>query len=160
MNSADITQSVFRKTFKLKDKNRVTKPKARKAIIREHTILQRINHPFIVSYLWYEEDDGQETAQLYLEYCNGGDLDKFSSRAIASSEEESSSDESDSPALSGPSLTSKELWRYMFQVAAALAYLHHGLSLRPDQSFTFEKNWDKILHRDIKPSNSKLNASN
>ena len=132
----------------------MAKPKAKRAIIREHTILQRINHPFIVSYLWYEEDDKQETAQLYLEYCNGGDLDTYSVRAIANSDEESSSDENDQPRLSEPYLMPKELWRYMFQVAAALAYLHHGLSLRSDQVFTFEKNWDQILHRDIKPSNS------
>lgn len=132
----------------------MAKSTAKKAIIREHTILQRINHPFIVSYLWYNENVEQETAQLYLEFCNGGDLDKYSARATANSDEESSSDENDQLTLTGPYLMPKELWRYMFQVAAALAYLHHGLSLRLDHVFTFERKWDQILHRDVKPSNS------
>lgn len=134
----------------------MAKPKARKAIIREHTILQRINHPYIVSYLWYEEDNEQETAQLYLEYCDGGDLDQYSARAIKTGEEDSSSDDNDPSAPSGPFLTPKELWLYMFHVAAALAYLHHGLLLRQDGMFSFERQWDQILHRDIKPSNSEL----
>ena len=95
-------------------------------------------------------------AQLYLEYCNGGDLDIYNARAVSTIDEENSSDENDQSTQSGPCLTPKELWRYMFQVAAALAYLHHGLSLRQDGVFTFEKQWDQILHRDIKPSNSML----
>ena len=111
-----------------------------------------------MSYLWYEENHEQETAQLYLEYCNGGDLDQYSARALSTGEEDSSSDENDKQAASGPMLKPKELWRYMFQVASALAYLHHGLLLRQDQVFYFEKQWNQILHRDIKPSNSMLSS--
>ncbi|KAL8793849.1 MAG: hypothetical protein Q9195_003575 [Heterodermia aff. obscurata] len=140
-------------------KNRIAKSRARTAIIREHTILQRINHPFIVSYLWYEEDYEQEMAQLYLEYCNGGDLDRYSARALSTGEEDSSSDESDKQATPGPALEPRELWLYMFQIASALAYLHHGLLLRQDYVFYFEKQWNQILHRDIKPSNVVLNVS-
>ena len=109
-----------------------------------------------MSYLWYEENHDQGTAQLYLEYCNGGDLDPYSARARSIGEEDSSSDENDKQATSGPVLEPKDLWRYMFQIACALAYLHHGLLLRQEQVFSFEKQWNQILHRDIKPSNSRL----
>ena len=109
-----------------------------------------------MSYLWYEENDDQETAQLYLEYCNGGDLDQYSARALSSSEEESSSDEDGKQTTPSPVLEPKDLWRYIIQVASALAYLHHGLLLGQEQVFYFENQWDQILHRDIKPSNSML----
>lgn len=109
-----------------------------------------------MSYLWYEENYEQDTAQLYLEYCNGGDLDQYSARALLTCEEDDSPDEDHKQATPGPVLKPKELWRYMFQIASALAYLHHGLLLRQDQVFYFEKQWDQILHRDIKPSNSIL----
>lgn len=124
----------------------------RKYLLREHNLLQRLNHPHIVAYLGYGENVDQTKATLYLEFCNGGDLVQYSARPNGSDDSSDDGLASVEPSAARP-LDEMETWSIVFQLAAALAYCHHGLSMKEDGSFYFEKNWDPVIHRDIKPSN-------
>lgn len=101
-----------------------------------------------MAYLGYQENVDQKKATLYLEFCNGGDLGQH----LARSNDPDDSPTSDEPPTAKP-LEESKTWSIVFQLAAALAYCHHGLSMKEDGSFYFEKNWDPIIHRDIKPRN-------
>lgn len=87
-------------------------------------------------------------ATLYLEFCDGGDLGQH----LAKSNGSDDSSASNEPPTAKP-LEEEETWSIIFQLSAALAYCHHGLSMKNDGSFYFEKYWDPIIHRDVKPSN-------
>ena len=110
-------------------------------LLREHNILQKLRHPNIVEFLGFEQHE--EMAELYLEYCNGGSLHPHVKG-------ESTPDDPPTKPLD-----KAEVWELVFQLAAALAYLHHVLTIASDK-FTFEAHWTRILHRDIKPENGKL----
>ncbi len=128
-------------------------------LVREHDSLQRLDHPNIVSYLGYDENPDQGTYILYLEFCNAGDLGQYErlppdvdGNDFLEDESASSSEEHDMI------LEESEVWHFIFQLAAALAYCHHGFG--PHSSgFGFEHDWQCILHRDIKPANGKSTRS-
>ncbi|KAH8200518.1 hypothetical protein TruAng_005295 [Truncatella angustata] len=52
-----------------------------------------------------------------------------------------------------PLMEEIRIWSFVFQISAAVAYLHHGLSLDKEGNFSLERTWSRILHRDIKPAN-------
>lgn len=53
-------------------------------LIRERQALQNLNHPNVVKYLKYEEDEDHNEAFLYTEYSDHGSLSKYvSSRKAA-----------------------------------------------------------------------------
>lgn len=55
-------------------------------------------------------------------------------------------------------LTLKLIWRFIFQLAAALACCHHGVvvkNINGIDKFELEPHWAAILHRDIRPYNSR-----
>ncbi|KAI0449508.1 hypothetical protein F5B21DRAFT_509071 [Xylaria acuta] len=137
---------IFCKRFKFKDSNEGEKEaadKARRYLLREHNILQKLKHPNIVEYLGFEEDldhDNKKRASLFLEYCSGGSLQSFVKKRVSRKPPKEK-------------LSETEAWELVFHVAAALAYLHHGLSISSNGVFTFEKHWKRILHRDLKPPN-------
>lgn len=134
-----------------------------KALLRENQILQRLEHPFIVSYLGYEELQSGES-RLYLEYCDGGDLQTMHVRPLSPAREEME-DEDDLLLLSSSlsemisnteqvqALTEREVWSMVYQLFAALAYLHYGVSISAQGGCRFEHHWDPVVHRDIKPHN-------
>jgi serine/threonine protein kinase len=137
-----------------------------KALLRENQILQRLEHPFIVSYLGYEELESGE-ARLYLEYCEGGDLQTTHVKPVIPARDALSDDEDDLLILSsklsripsGPecmeALKESDVWAMLYQLFAALAYLHYGVSISRQGACRFEHHWDPVVHRDIKPHNGK-----
>jgi serine/threonine protein kinase len=118
---------------------------------RELEMLQRCEHRNILcyedfSYKGKPWDD--PTAKLFTEYCEQGDLEQFM------------------VTKDGPNRKlSPELGVQVFsQLAQALLYIHHGISLTPggfpcmaefraDGTSSRNGDWETILHRDIKPSN-------
>jgi len=145
--------------------SQTTGKSVRKYLLRENKILQKLSHPFIVCYLGYEEDTTQKTASLYMEFCEGGDLQRQHIRRKLYFDDDS--DDSDlehaepfnsTGACDPLPLPEEEVWSIAFQLAAAMAYLHHGLSIKRNDTFSFEKHWESVIHRDIKPANGKYNT--
>lgn len=122
-----------------------------KFIHREWEILSGVHHPNIVAYEDFSYDpNGAQLAQLYLEYCPGGDLSQFEKRGSKDNR-----------------LSFREGLQVLEQIAQALLYIHHGiykagndLRLVPSISESSlpgsRSGWDTILHRDIKPANGKV----
>lgn len=123
-----------------------------KNLVRERTNLQNMHHPNIVKFLAYEHNLKDNKAHIFTEYCDGGDLSKY---IKADEEIDESSNHSTTEAES--QLTELEAWSFLADLAAALAYCHHGLS-KDEQSgnFYLKNGWHPILHRDIKPANGEL----
>ena len=125
---------VLKKAFTLDDASAVD---VRRNLIRERQALQNLNHPNVVKYVKYEEDEDHDQAFLYTEYCDGGSLSKYCGRKPQP-------------------LNSYTAWCIVFDLAAALAYCHHGLHMDEGGSFSLKHKWQTLLHRDIKPANSKF----
>jgi serine/threonine protein kinase len=151
------------------------------SLMREKKSLQRLDHPFIVSYLGFIQLEQRKSKYtLYLEYCDGGDLETRHVSRIQQNEGTVSDDEEDEELLAEagiqdssdtnnpneepPSsikaverraLNEHAVWTLMYQLFAALAYLHYGISIPKEGACRVEHHWDTMLHRDIKPHNSK-----
>ncbi|OSS54008.1 hypothetical protein B5807_01334 [Epicoccum nigrum] len=182
-------QIIFSKTYDWShldsDKNR--KDERRPLLIslmREKKSLQRLDHPFIVSYLGFIQlEEGKSKYSLYLEYCDGGDLEtrhvnrmqQHKGTASGSEEDEELlaeagvQDSSDTNSLDEEPPNSKKavelralneraVWTLMYQLFAALAYLHYGISISKEGACRVEHHWDTMLHRDIKPHNIVLKS--
>ncbi|KAK8926864.1 Ankyrin repeat, PH and SEC7 domain containing protein secG [Metarhizium anisopliae] len=140
---------IFRKTFTWSKS--AAGNKIRRYLLREHRIFQRLNHPFIVSYLGYQENIRLQEASLYMEFCEGGDLE---SQHVYKPDSHDDSDSTSQLDLIHPvPLREEEVWVITFQLAAAMAYLHHGLTIRGPGTFSFARHWEPVIHRDIKPAN-------
>ena len=125
---------VLRKAFFLDHASAVD---IKRNLIRERQALQNLNHPNVVKYVKYEEDKEHDQAFLYTEYCEGGSLSSYCGKK-------------------SPSLNLHTTWSIVYDLAAALAYCHHGLHLDEGGSFSLKHKWQTLLHRDIKPANSKF----
>ncbi|KFG77469.1 Pfs, NACHT and Ankyrin domain protein [Metarhizium anisopliae] len=140
---------IFRKTFTWSKS--AAGNKIRRYFLREHRIFQKLNHPFIVSYLGYEENIRLQKASLYMEFCEGGDLE---TKHVYRPDSDDDSDSTSQLDLSHPvPLREEEVWVIAFHLAAAMAYLHHGLTISEPGTFSFARHWEPVIHRDIKPAN-------
>jgi serine/threonine protein kinase len=111
-----------------------------------------MHHPNIVKFLAYEHSLEDNKAHIFTEYCDGGDLSKY-----IKADEEINEGTNDPPTETEPQLTRLEAWSFLADLAAALAYCHHGLSKDAQSGKFYLKNeWQPILHRDIKPENGNL----
>ncbi|KAL9119257.1 MAG: hypothetical protein Q9187_004189 [Circinaria calcarea] len=158
----DLPEIIFRKTFDLQnDKD----GKVKKYLLTEHRILQTLDHPYIVSYLGYEEPIEKEASVLYLQFCDGGDLEQVHGLPPGRDvwENEDGFYTADAlPDTNRVPLSEEQMWSIIYQICLALAYLHHGLSITcKGKVFVakFEVNWDPTIHRDIKPANVVLQRS-
>jgi serine/threonine protein kinase len=152
-NNADSSKIIFRKTFLIGGSARVL----RRYLLHALTILQRLNHPFFTSFLGYEYDPNGDKVELYTEFCEGGDLTQHVRRHIYDDSESEEGTYDDENIWHPIPLQEHEVWSITFQLAAAIAYLHHGLSIRTSGTFSFERRWSAILHRNIKPGNGNIN---
>jgi len=130
-----------------------TRKQGMRSVKRELDMLRGCIHPNILSYEDFSYHgkslDGMK-ARLYTEHCAYGDLDQFLTTGNEGQQR----------------LTFQEGARVFYQLAKALLYIHHGISIADglphvatvqSQSFggprTLDRDWHTILHRDIKPSN-------
>lgn len=132
-----------------------TRSRGIRFVKRELDMLRRCVHPNILRYEDFSYGgrslDGMN-ARLYTEYCAYGDLDQFRFDVKSGSKR----------------LSVQEGAQVFRQLAQALLYIHHGISLVErtlalavtvqteafDSSKVQDGDWHTILHRDIKPSNS------
>ncbi|RPB07506.1 kinase-like protein, partial [Morchella conica CCBAS932] len=114
----------------------------------EISILQTLTHPNIVRYISSDSEPPDGQARIFMEYCEGGDLSRFTDKRKR---------------VDKALFTPEFIWRVFFQLALSLAYCHHGLNVTrlPNgvHKFEVEPRWTPILHRDIKPSNVLLWSS-
>lgn len=155
---------IFEKIFDLGN------TQTQKYLLTEHKLLKRLSHAHIVSYLDYEEHHDQNSFSLYMEYFEGGDLyrnhrwpselkdttswvvDDFGFQIRPESRQSQESSKSTTP------LEETIVWALVYQLALAMAYLHHGLNFSSDGGEAyFEKEWEYVIHRDIKPANGEMN---
>ena len=128
----------MRKAFRLQDED---SEEFKTNLIREREALRNVNHPNVVRYLKYAEDEEHDNAFLFTEYCNAGSLSQYlTSRKKAKS------------------MSQFEAWSILRDLAAALAYCHHGLEKEGSDSYFLKHSWVPLLHRDIKPANSISNC--
>ncbi|KAH7030605.1 uncharacterized protein B0I36DRAFT_362438 [Microdochium trichocladiopsis] len=125
---ADPGELVLRKTFNWSTSRGNQVDKVRRYLLNEHRIFQKLIPPFIVAYLGYEERISRLEAALDDEQEGGPDCVPLA-------------------------LGEDQVWSIIFQVAAAIAYLHHGLAIKRGK-FELEKYWEPVIHRDIKPANN------
>ena len=139
-------------------------------------MLRSFDHPNVVKFLGYRENNQKKLAYLYMEYCNGGDLGQFSDPSACTistggqttfdgqvKEERAASYESDTSSSSPSSptpqrhLSQVQAWNILVDMASALAYCHHGL-VKNGPNYSLKPVWRQVLHRDIKPANGDPSA--
>ncbi|KAL9604210.1 MAG: hypothetical protein Q9219_000608 [cf. Caloplaca sp. 3 TL-2023] len=83
---------------------------------------------------------GPRQTQLYLDYCDGGDLQTFMDAYHFG------------PHGGADYIPESFIWHAFLQMAEALAYVHHGYD-RHDAIAPLPSEWYPVIHRDIKPAN-------
>lgn len=159
-------QYIFRKTYDYRSKRLSVAAvlEIYRVQLGECRNLQRIDHPFIVSYLGYEEfiEDisGVRTFRqtvLYLEFCGGGDLGIL--HVTPKSPMPNPPRSHDGFAVGLPEATPLNegaVWTLVYQLFLALAYLHYGVRVSRHGACQCEPHWTPLMHRDIRPNNGQL----
>ncbi|KAF8851436.1 ankyrin [Acephala macrosclerotiorum] len=160
-----LPQHIFRKVYNLdREKNEDLKFVVT-SLACENRLFQRLDHPHIVSYLGCEAF-GTNEPKLYLEYCNGGDpgyyVEPLTPTEISHNHKLPTSQEDEEHEELGNLKWGKmEVWRLIYQLFAALAHLHYGVSISGrEKDCRYELGWDPAFHCDIKPNNVVLKETN
>jgi serine/threonine protein kinase len=149
-NYADSQQSrdsvLLRKSFNLLD----AESRIKQFLTRERYLLWKLRHPNIVEFRHYEVDPSGTQGNLYMEFCKGGDLQRFV-------DPEDLQYVNSLGALNLPDcrLDWIDIWTIISDIAAALAYCHYGMLEEEQGSISLMLKWQPVLHRDIKAANSK-----
>ncbi|KAI4103127.1 MAG: hypothetical protein L6R37_004013 [Teloschistes peruensis] len=101
-------------------------------------------NPRIISL--YSALTSPSSIQLYLEYCDGGDLSSLIRKFHRRYNEETREWEY-------YRIPESFIWHVFLQLAEALAYIHHGRDHRDPNTQPSNKDWLSVVHRDIKPHN-------
>lgn len=165
---------VFRKAFKsttdliMRGSETEHSKTIQKYSLSEGQILYTLWHPHIVLYLDSDIDPERNTFNLYLEYCDSGDLRSIYGLPLKPDDAKDETDRtygfldsSETPQLMAPPLNGVQLWGLIWQLSSALAYLHYGLSMQHESGqlkAVFECDWEYVIHRDVKPENGKSPA--
>ncbi|KAH8421674.1 Pfs [Colletotrichum scovillei] len=173
-NSKDRKMMVFRKAFKsttdliMRGSETEHSKTIQKYSLSEGQILYTLWHPHIVLYLDSDIDPERNTFNLYLEYCDSGDLRSIYGLPLKPDDAKDETDRtygfldsSETPQLMAPPLNGVQLWGLIWQLSSALAYLHYGLSMQHESGqlkAVFECDWEYVIHRDVKPENGKSPA--
>ncbi|KAI4242712.1 MAG: hypothetical protein LQ352_007186, partial [Teloschistes flavicans] len=84
--------------------------------------------------------------QLYLGYCDGGDLSSLLRRTHYRYNPETRN-------WDYHRIPESFIWHVFLQLAEALAYIHHGRDQRHPDRKPHDQDWFSVVHRDIKPEN-------
>lgn len=95
---------------------------------------QLADHPGIVKMVDHFIDETKQKASVYLEYCNGGDLEAI----IKNSNQNNRVHE-------------RKIWKWLISLFDTLVYCHRGPT--PEDNKAVLLYWNFIYHRDIKPGN-------
>jgi len=124
---------------KLMVRKTITRPKLSQGIPLEIRILRDIlpTHRRIAN-LYHAYTFPSQT-ELYLEYCDAGDLHDLIDRYAAHR----------------TPVPESFLWHVFIQLAEALAFIHDGWSIEdtPSAATRSRPAWNRVIHRDIKPAN-------
>ena len=101
-------------------------------LVSEVNLLRELRHEHIVRYYDRIIDRSTHTLYIIMEYCEGGDLERF----IAKHKKE------------GKVITEAFVWKVCVQITSALKECHSR-----------EKNGKSVLHRDLKPANVFLDSN-
>lgn len=130
-------------------------PREGRILLREIEILHVLKHPNIIKFI-----DGciprgpRGVAELFVEYCDRGNLQDLLNKYIEYNEEY---EEYDHPYEYIPE---SFVWHVFRSLASAMAYLHFGVSHDDlDNPPTRNRDWPYIVHRDIKPENILLKSA-
>jgi serine/threonine protein kinase len=102
---------------------------------KEISLLHQLSDwPGVVKMVDHFIDETRNRASVYLEYCDGKDLDEI----IVASRGHNRVHE-------------RKIWKWLISLMDTLVYLHRGPEPEDDKKVL--KYWNVIYHRDIKPSN-------
>ena len=123
-------------------------------LLREIEILHVLKHPNIVGFIEACIPRGSEgIAELFLEYCDQGDLQNVLSKYIKYNMDYCL------PYHPWEWIPEGFVWHVFRSLASALAYLHYGVRHDDmDNPPRIDRRWPYILHRDIKPENILLKS--
>lgn len=96
-------------------------------LVQERYCLRNLHHPNIVKFIAYQENDDHCKAYLWTEYCNGGDLSKFTLKDLGNNR------------IIKPQklITKREVWRVFADLASAVSYLHYGV-IKENNSYSLK----------------------
>lgn len=120
--------------------------KEEKQLSSEFDILQNLNHPNIVQVYGYEKLPNKQVLNIYMEYCDGGDVSELIKKYRESKQY----------------IPETLVWQIFTQTLLALYRCHYGVDIEqvvsmfkstPEIKPPEISNLPVVIHRDIKPEN-------
>ncbi|ODQ48833.1 hypothetical protein PICMEDRAFT_14366 [Pichia membranifaciens NRRL Y-2026] len=120
--------------------------KEEKQLSGEFEILQNLDHPNIVQVYGYEKLPNEKVLNIYMEYCDGGDISELIKKYRESKQY----------------IPETLIWQIFTQTLLALYRCHYGIDIEPVSSMFKSTPEVKppevpglqvVIHRDIKPEN-------
>jgi serine/threonine protein kinase len=108
-----------------------------KAPYREIQMLYQVgDHRNVAKMADHFLDESTQTAAVFLEYCNQGNLESIVAHVA-----------------DGKHVNEHKVWSWFIQLTEAVAYLHRGPNPSMSDDELHQSRWSRMFHRDIKPGN-------